>query len=872
MDSFDENDNEEVANDEELLNNDEPSNNEEVQEQPPALEENEADMDVEPPKSGNFLGVASKKLINFLLKRKIIAIGVIVAIFILFISIFLGSNTSTKTFDYKYMESLDNKCESVEVIYNPYGANESSSKTMKLEDYVAAATYTYTKELKNKDAGIYHLYKALAIALRNEVIYNDCKVTYRDKRIYNKPSYGQATLDEALDSANGVVMSKAGKKKIMNVNVSDFCYSTNDGTNYSIFQVPDFKIPTSWVNANVPSKYKDCPCNQPNESLSSCYAEQDYKEWAHQDDTSGFNVYAAYYLLEEYKLNWSDILQYFLGDHSYWTINKEQDDEDELANANQLAENCGTMDLHKTTLTKSQFVAGLKSFNYTGAMQDGWKLFLTNAEMIYDVALENNINPEFVIIRAILEGFSPDFDESGNRRFTYNNYWGWGCNNGLDLSLCVDFGTDFEAAIAEYCQAVNRQYSDYNDLLKSYAFLGYYWYNPGSSGDGGCYYAPYIFPNGIPSRVQNACNGPQCYINGDTTNCVPTTNEEQVLYGKYQDRNTQKYRKAIWNIDENDCKMTASGAGCMWWPIGSTETTQKDGITYADGDPETTTITSGFGLRDAPTANASTNHNAIDIGGGRERRTNVIAAADGIVTDTTTGCIAGDTSCGGFLGNAVYISHSDGSITRYGHLYSVAVSKGDNVKQGQVIGKLGNTGNSTGPHLDFKVQINGEAVDPTNYVSASDPRKICSGDGSVVEGEDSKQTICLTLKNSGYNDKAIAGIMGNLQQESDFNPKSVNSTNHRGIAQWETARFNNLKSIYGDGSYSVGNQIKFLIKELNESYSSTEKYLRENNHSETEYAYNFCMNYERPGKDDCENSKRKTYATNLLSYVENGCK
>lgn len=857
MDSFDENDNEEVANDEEL------TNNEEIQERPPVLEENEAAMDVEPPKSGSFLGVASKKLINLLLKRKIIAIGIIAAIFLLFICIFFGANISSESFDYKYMESLEDKCETVEVTYRPYGSSESQTVEMKLEDYITDATYTYTKNISNVNEGMYHLYKALAIALRNEVLSKGCKITYRDKELESKPSSegSMIILSNALESANGVVMSKAGKKKLMSVSVSDFCYSNNDGTNYSIFQVPDFKIPTSWVNKNVPSRYKDCPCNQPDESLSSCYVNDDFREWIHEDDSSGFNVYAAYYLLDEYKLSWSDILKYFLGDHNYWTINKN-DDEDE--NENELAENCGSMDLHKTSLTKSQFVAGMKSYNYDGASPSGWNKFVSNAEMIYDVSVANNINPEFVVIRAILEGFSPGESK--------NNYWGWTCYN-TDTSKCTDFGGDFETAVERYCQAVFKQYTDYNDLLRSYAYLGDYWYTldtPYPESDGGCYYAPYIFPDGIPSRVQQACDGPSCIINGDPTNCTKTTAEEQILYGKYQDRNTQKYREAIWNLSETDCKMTASGAGCMWWPIGSRTTTDEDDVTFAKGEPETTTITSGFGLRDAPNATASTNHSAIDIGGGREGQTNIIAAADGVVTSTNTSCIAGNSYCGGQLGNYVFISHDDGSVTRYGHLYSVAVKKNDRVKQGQVIGKMGNTGNSTGPHLDFQVQVNGAIVDPTNYVSGSEPRKVCSGSGSVTLGEDNKQTICLTLKNSGYSNKAIAGIMGNLQQESQFDPNTVNSTNHQGIAQWEPARFNNLKSIYGSDSYSIDSQIKFLMKELNDSYPAVEKYLRES-HSLIEYTYNFCMNYENPGEDDCESSYRSDYAKDLFPYIENGC-
>ena len=70
------------------------------------------------------------------------------------------------------------------------------------------------------------------------------------------------------------------------------------------------------------------------------------------------------------------------------------------------------------------------------------------------------------------------------------------------------------------------------------------------------------------------------------------------------------------------------------------------------------------------------------------------------------------------------IDHGDGLISLYGHLYqnSITVRKGDYVKQGQVIAKSGSSGNSTGGHLHFEVRINGNKVDPLEYVSVDNPR------------------------------------------------------------------------------------------------------------------------------------------------------
>ena len=63
------------------------------------------------------------------------------------------------------------------------------------------------------------------------------------------------------------------------------------------------------------------------------------------------------------------------------------------------------------------------------------------------------------------------------------------------------------------------------------------------------------------------------------------------------------------------------------------------------------------------------------------------------------------------------IDHGDNNWTVYGHMSSIAVTEGEWVAQGQVIGYVGSTGNSTGPHLHFEIRINGEKVDPLQYIS-----------------------------------------------------------------------------------------------------------------------------------------------------------
>ena len=116
-------------------------------------------------------------------------------------------------------------------------------------------------------------------------------------------------------------------------------------------------------------------------------------------------------------------------------------------------------------------------------------------------------------------------------------------------------------------------------------------------------------------------------------------------------------------------------------------------------------ISSPFGIRRDPFTGRRRFHEGIDI-------TNrvgapVIAPADGVVV------FAGRN--GGY-GKVIYISHGFGITTRYGHLSRILVKVGQHVQRGDVIGKIGNTGRSTGPHLHYEVRINNKPVNPINFI------------------------------------------------------------------------------------------------------------------------------------------------------------
>ena len=141
------------------------------------------------------------------------------------------------------------------------------------------------------------------------------------------------------------------------------------------------------------------------------------------------------------------------------------------------------------------------------------------------------------------------------------------------------------------------------------------------------------------------------------------------------------------------------GASGFMWPV--------PGFSY---------ISSGVGPR------WGRSHNGIDIGDAGIYGAKVVASRSGTVHVGCSSCPhdyakSGSCGCGGGYGNYVMIYHDGTYTTLYGHMKSVAVTEGQYVEQGQVIGYVGSTGYSTGAHLHFEVRKNGAYDDPENYVS-----------------------------------------------------------------------------------------------------------------------------------------------------------
>ena len=176
----------------------------------------------------------------------------------------------------------------------------------------------------------------------------------------------------------------------------------------------------------------------------------------------------------------------------------------------------------------------------------------------------------------------------------------------------------------------------------------------------------------------------------DATAYMKQLQEDRVAYEAYLDakereKQAAKNRAGISSSGNVDLSKVSSGR--FLWPTSSTY------------------ITSHFSPnRVNPVTGVLRPHTGTDVGAGYGEP---VWAADG-------GTVIMAEYNGGY-GNCVIISHGNGVNTLYGHMSSILVSSGQKVSRGQQIGRIGSTGNSTGPHLHFEVLIDGVAVDPMQY-------------------------------------------------------------------------------------------------------------------------------------------------------------
>lgn len=266
------------------------------------------------------------------------------------------------------------------------------------------------------------------------------------------------------------------------------------------------------------------------------------------------------------------------------------------------------------------------------------------------------------------------------------------------------------------------------------------------------------FSVGAEKRL--TCGSGQTYtINSTYTKDLDKYDEFML---EYIDKKMYSYGTGKKN--SNNCVITNNS---YVWPIGSMETTMIDGKEHALGEPATITITSYFGSTESFRISG---HGAIDISGVSEvGKVPVIASKSGTViypTDASQTQFADNghygSKDGGGYGNYVIIQHDNDTYTLYGHLAqnSITVKAGDTVSQGQVIGKLGHSGSSTGPHLHFEMRAGGNSssnrVDPLKYVDPKNPRPSSYASSSCSAGNNMSEAF-VNLALEQLNDPSASG-------------------------------------------------------------------------------------------------------------------
>mgnify|MGYP002517749522 FL=1 len=379
---------------------------------------------------------------------------------------------------------------------------------------------------------------------------------------------------------------------------------------------------------------------------------------------------------------------------------------------------------------------------------------------------------------------------------------------------------------------------------------------------------------------------------------------DENLYNEYHEKIVEERKEIVLEIKEcldlfykehpETVSYFSSINNMYYYPIGSAEVTNENDKSFAKGDP-----VSSYILKDY---NPGSNE-GIDIGS-FEDNVNIIAIKSGIISKIVNTCSTGDRTCNSGYGNMVVISHSDGTSSIYSYLESVSAIEGQSVSQGEIIGIMGNTGDTSEKALHFELKVSsGARVNPNTYISMQNPRPKTNSVGTVLGGNN-QQTICLTLKESGASDNGIAGIMTNIAAESGFNPINlqneyesklgytdesyttavdngsynnfINDSAGYGICQWTfKTRKQGLLGMAKSNSVSIGdmgNQVSFLFQELQTGYSGLYNSIMSGNESASDIGATFCHSFENPKNHTQCDTTRANNANAYYTYVASGCK
>ena len=337
-------------------------------------------------------------------------------------------------------------------------------------------------------------------------------------------------LDEVLNKTKNKVFS-VSETVLSEIDIDEhFTYRTISNNNYKLYQ-DKMSYNKDWVDVHIESK-----------NITNDYG---------TTKTNSYSPFAAWYLAVNNEYSPLSLIFHFVTPgyykgNIYKVVKLTSSGYDEDGN---YVGHCSDISLSETPLSRQEFIDKVNSYN---SSYKDFALFKTNAGKIYDISKNNSFNPEMVVIRAELEGYSPGVNY---------NYWGIGCPNGQKCGKGGQFSS-FDEGVLGYIKTVQNINSEsLFEMQKKYSYIGAYWFNTSETnnenmGLGGCYYFPHIrkyMSEDRASEVENACqSGKWCY-NGGKGDCLPTTDEDQNAYTRWQIEKSLNARVSIFGISVDEC-------------------------------------------------------------------------------------------------------------------------------------------------------------------------------------------------------------------------------------------------------------------------------------------------------------------------------
>ena len=688
----------------------------------------------------NASGRASKKALEILLKKKILIIGIVLVVlfFLILISVVMeGSDVHDYTYYKNGKELLSRK---VTIHYRKFGEEEETTTQMDLEEYITKAEYAYSQGIKSIEAENearfdYHVYWALAIALRNEALTNNYSVTYHDDKDLFASYETDQEIEKGLDKAKNLVIVNINDE-LISTHASSFCWSKiHEEEPVHVLFHNNLFIPNSFSNEYVKNRvYNECVCNKSSGIIESSepfddedpqcwiYFEEEIehetqnedgttstdteiiykKEYLHQEEEQGFNLYGAYYYWHDLGLNFLQILTTYYGEDIYIKTLNDKNNTDE---GTTLAYESGSQSSYcNTSSSNANFETFLNGW-------EGHEGLCSNNTGYYAKKLKDNAR--FTIGYGVTEHvvnttYSKELiDQNGwGNYFRVNNKGQYDLEPGDCVPIEVIDALKSNSVEKDYAASVDVAALKYGLTLTQFQkdAITSLNYNCGSE------WASKVLAAYSTGGLEGLWNEwKTCRkSNGSVLEgLMKRRKAEFALFvtGDYTDQGKfYDHRDASDYDNYNSEGVMERQAQCA--SVG------KDGFALPLPSNSEFHCTSPFGTRVHPITGIVHDHSGLDLG--VASGTDIYASKAGTVFEV------------GFnhssMGNYVKIRHEDGTKTVYMHMLnnSIIVSKDQEVSQGEKIGEVGMTGSATGPHLHFTIyDSSNHLVDPYDYLDLS---------------------------------------------------------------------------------------------------------------------------------------------------------